>query len=109
MKERTFVYNDERISVKNLGDGRHVVKVTPGGAKIIAYISDGKATRYEAENASGDRQALFGIFPDSADAHVTPDGFCEVCTFDEFAGAVICYTLLECPPPIDQKQGPHIV
>ena len=50
MRQRTFAQVDESISVQGLDDGRQVVKVTPGGAKIVAYVSDGKATRYEAED-----------------------------------------------------------
>jgi hypothetical protein len=108
MRQRTFAQVDESISVQGLDDGRQVVKVTPGGAKILAYVSDGKATRYEAEDPDGNRQTLFGIVPDSADSSMTPDGLCEVCTFDEFAGSVICYTLIECPPfPGPKKMGPH--
>ena len=106
MTERTFTFTNEMISVEDLDDGRHVVKTTPGGAKILAYVSDGKAARYEAEDANGDRQQLLVITPDSSDTHITPDGFCEVCTFDEFAGSVICYTVLDCPPPMDVKLGP---
>ena len=108
MRQRTFNYTEESISVENLEDGRHVVKVTPGGAKILAYISDGEVTRYEAEDAEGNPQAVFGIMP-SSDSHLTPDGLCEICTFDSTAGAVFCYTILDCPPPIDVTKGPHFI
>jgi hypothetical protein len=109
MQQRTFAYTNEKISVENLGDGRHVVKVTPGGAKIVAYISDGNVTRYEAEDAEGNRQSVLGITPESSDTHVSPDGLCEVCTFDATFGIVFCYTVIDCPPPIDQKKGLHII
>jgi hypothetical protein len=39
---------------------------------------------------------------------VTPDGLCEICTFDATFGGVFCYTVLECPPPVDRKLGPNI-
>jgi hypothetical protein len=108
MRQRTFHQVDERISVQGLGNGRHVVKVTPGGARIVAYVSDGKATRFAAEAPDGKRQALFGIVPDSADTIVGIDGSCEVCTFDPDAGTVLCYPLLECPPFVGpEKMGPH--
>jgi hypothetical protein len=84
------------------------VKVTRGGAKILANVSEGKLTYYEAEDGSGNRQSLISIVPDSADAHVTPDGFCEICTFDATFGSVFCYTVLDCPPPVDRKLGPKI-
>ena len=108
MRQRIFTYTNESISVENLSDGRNVVKVTPGGAKIVAYISNGSVTRYEAEDATGNRQSLFGIIPDSSDTRVTPDGFCEVCTFDESFGSVFCYTTIDCPPPMNIIKGPHI-
>jgi hypothetical protein len=108
MLQRTFNFVDESISTEDLGNGRHVVKVTPGGARILAYVSDGTLSHYEAEDASGDRQPLFSIVPDSADSHVTPDGLCEICTFDATFGGVFCYTVLECPPPVDRKLGPKI-
>jgi hypothetical protein len=110
MAEATFNFTHEKISVEDLADGRHVVKTTPGGAKILAYVSDGKATRYEAEDPTGKRQQLLVVKPDSADVEVSPDGSCMVCTFDgTFAGAVVCYSLIECPPDTGPEvEGPHV-
>jgi hypothetical protein len=108
MAEVTFNFSDEKLSVEALGDGRHVVKETPGGAKIVAYVSGGKATRYEAEDPTGKRQQLFVVHPDSADAQITPDGFCMVCTFEADFSSVFCYTVIECPPdPGPTVEGPH--
>ena len=42
MAERTFTFSDETISIENLDDGSHVVKVGRDGTKILAYIVDGK-------------------------------------------------------------------
>ena len=107
MTQRTFNFTNERISVENLRDGRHVVKETPGGTKILAYVSDGAVVRYEAEDSAGNRQQLLGISPDSSDAEMTPDGLCEVCTYDATFDTVFCYTVLECPPPLETLKGPH--
>jgi hypothetical protein len=113
MTQKTFNFTDERISLENLGDGRHVVKLTPGGTKILAYISDGKVTRYEAEDSMGNRQTLFSISLDMPDSRVVSTGFipgtelCQVCVYEEAFDSVICYGVLECPPPMDIKQGPH--
>jgi hypothetical protein len=39
MEERTFQL--ESFSSEKLTDGRQVVKVSPGGTKILAYIENG--------------------------------------------------------------------
>ena len=97
-----FIFTNERISLENLGDGRHVVKVTPSKTKILAYIVDGKVTRYEAEDKMGNRQPLLSISQDIPDRSLIPgvfgDGFCQVCTYDAVYDSILCYTLIECPP-----------
>lgn len=102
MTQQMFTFTYEMIDLEGLGEGRHVVKVTPGGAKILAHILDGKVTRYEAEDSTGNRQALFMISQDIPQLQVIPglpgDRFCHVCTYDEVAGAPICFDLIECPP-----------
>jgi hypothetical protein len=50
MKERAFQL--ESFSSADLTDGRQVVKVSPGGTKILAYVENGKITRYEAEDSA---------------------------------------------------------
>jgi hypothetical protein len=108
MAEVTFNISDDKISVADLGDGRHVVMETPGGATIVAYVSDGKASRYEAADPTGQRQQLFVVRPDSADARITPDGFCMVCTFEADFSSVFCTTVVECPPDLGPTlEGPH--
>ena len=61
MMERTFNFTNETISVENLDDGSHVVKVGPDGTKILAYIVNGKLARYTAEDTTGNRKALLSI------------------------------------------------
>jgi hypothetical protein len=57
MEERTFRL--ESFSSEKLTDGRHVVKESPGGTKILAYVENGKITRYEAEDSSGNPRSVF--------------------------------------------------
>jgi hypothetical protein len=114
MAERTFTFSVETISIENLDDGSHVVKVGRDGTKILAYIVDGKLARYAAEDAAGNRKALLNITQESADSvqPILPGeaaGFeCQVCYFDEVAGAVVCHGVVECPPvpPPDELKGP---
>src|SRR5258706_13985849 len=57
MTEKTFTFTNERMPSENLVDGRQVVKVTPGGTKILANIVDGKITYYEAEDNTGNQRS----------------------------------------------------
>ncbi len=57
MEERTFQL--ESFSEEKLTDGRQVVNVSPGGTKILAYIENGKITRYEAEDSAGNPRSVF--------------------------------------------------
>ncbi len=104
MMERTFTFVDETISVDNRDDGSHVVKVAPDGTKILAYLANGKVTRYAAEDSSGNSKPLLSITAESPDLFksiipgITEDIPCMVCYHDEAVGAVICYQLIECPP-----------
>jgi len=116
MMERTFTFTDETISVKNLDDGSHVVKVGPDGTKISAYIADGKVARYAAEDSAGNRKPLLNISQESSDEvePIIPGetvGFaCRICYFDENIHGVVCYGVVECPSfPTDPKiMGRHI-
>jgi hypothetical protein len=56
MEERTFRL--ESFSSKDLTDGRHVVKVSPGGTKILAYVENGKIARYEAQDSAGNPRSV---------------------------------------------------
>ena len=58
MEERKLLFTGERISSQDLTNGRNVVKVTPGGTKILAVIEDGKFTHYEAEDSAGYQRPL---------------------------------------------------
>lgn len=108
MAEITFEASDDKLSVEGLDDGRHVVKETPGGTKIVAYVSDGKASRYEAEDPAGERQQLFVMRPDSADPQISPDGTCLICRYEPAFNSVFCYTVIECPPFVGPEPlGPH--
>jgi hypothetical protein len=119
MVERTFNFADETISVENLDDGSHVVKVAPDGTKILAYIEDGKLARYAAEDSKGNRKPLVVIIQESSDLPgdtsfnpIIPGksgSGCNLCYFDESAGTVVCYGTVECPPNVGPvKMGPHI-
>jgi hypothetical protein len=104
MMERTFVFADEAISVESRDDGSHVVKMTPDGTKIMAYVVNGKVARYTAEDSSGKSKPLLGITAESSDSYklifpgVTEGIACMICYHDEAAGAVVCYGAVECPP-----------
>ena len=50
MTQKTFTFTTERISSENQVDGRHALKVTPSGTKILAHITNGKITQYEADS-----------------------------------------------------------
>ena len=49
----------ESFSSANFTDGRQVVKVSPGGTKILAYVENGKVTRYEAEDSTGNSRSVY--------------------------------------------------
>ena len=66
MEERTFRL--ESFSSKDLADGRHVVKVSPRGTKILAYVEKGKVTRYEAEDSDGNPRSVFLVKESAPDA-----------------------------------------
>lgn len=110
MRQQTINHADEKISLTDLSDGRQVVMKTPGDVRIYAEVSNGEVTGFTAEDAAGERQSLLALVPDSADAHMSPDGLCEVCTYDATFDSVMCYTLIECPPPFEKVKvkGPHI-
>jgi hypothetical protein len=57
MEERTFRL--ESFSSENLPDGRQVVRESPQGTRIVAYVENGKITRYEAEDSSGNSRPVF--------------------------------------------------
>ena len=100
------------ISAENLDDGTHVVKVTPDGTKILAYIVDGRVARYAAEDSSGNHKQLLGITTASSDSFkpifpdVTEGIACMICYHDESAGAVVCYGTVECPPFVGPEKLP---
>ena len=54
--ENTFV---ESFSSENLLDGRRVVRESPQGTRTLAYVENGKITRYEAEGSSGNSRPVF--------------------------------------------------
>jgi hypothetical protein len=114
MMERTFTFTNETISVENLDDGSHIVKVGPDGTRILAYIEDGKVARYAAEDSTGNRKRVLSISQESSDSvepiipGETAGIACMICYSDESAGAVVCYGAVECPPFIGpEKMGPH--
>ncbi len=98
MAERTFHFTNERISYErnssqNLADGRHVMKVSPGGTKILANIVKGKITHYEAEDNAGNQRSLFIVkerTPAPSDEKTTFSDTCWICVDDGF-GSPICY------------------
>ena len=49
----------ESFSSENLLDGRRVVRESPQGTRILAYVENGKITRYEAEGSSGNSRPVF--------------------------------------------------
>jgi hypothetical protein len=114
MMERTFNFADETISVENLDDGSHVVKVGPDGTRILAYIVDGKLARYAAEDATGNRKSMLSITQESSDSvqpiipGETAGLACMICYHDENIGAEVCYGVVECPPvpSPDELKGP---
>lgn len=66
MEEKAFRL--ESFSSKDLTDGQHVVKVSPGGTKILAYVENGKITRYEAEDSAGNPRSVFLVKESAAGA-----------------------------------------
>lgn len=103
MAERTFNFTNERISAErisseHLADGRHVVKVTPEGVKILATIVKGKITSYEAEDDAGYQRSLFIVrerTPAPRGETTTfespiPSDLCWICVDSGF-GSPICY------------------
>jgi hypothetical protein len=109
MTQKTFTFTNERISSENLDNGRQVVKVTPGGTNILAYIVNGKITRYEAEDSTGNSRALFSISQSIPDGgHLVDTGFpfssaagdCWICSDDADFG-ILCYQVWcpDIPPP----------
>lgn len=113
MTQKTFTFTTERISSENQVDGRHVLKVTPGGTKILAHIVSGKITQYEAEDSTGNYRPLLSvsqIIPPGG--HIVDIGSpgspvgCWVCV-DDIDGGVFCYDI-ECPtvppPPTPLRQ-----
>lgn len=109
MTQKTFTFTEERISAENRDNGRQIMKVTPGGTKILAYILNGEITQYEAEDATGGRRTLFSvsqILPSGGHLVDTGGDFCWVCVDDADFG-IFCYQV-ECPPvpPPDQVLGP---
>ena len=111
MTQKTFTFTNERIASENRNDGRQIVKVTPGGTKILASIVDGEITHYEAEDSTGNYRSLFSVsqlIP--TEGHIVdigvPGSQCWVCTDDADFG-IFCYEI-ECPefPPPATKQNP---
>ncbi|WP_141842624.1 hypothetical protein [Humibacillus xanthopallidus] len=49
----------ESFSSEDLPDGLQVVKESPEGTKILAYVENGRITRYEAEDSSGNPRSVF--------------------------------------------------
>ncbi len=103
MAERTFNFTNERISYErissqNLADGRHVVKVTSEGLKILANIVDGQITSYEAEDNAGNQRSLFMIRErtpapggeTTTFSSVIPSDTCWICVDSGF-GSPICF------------------
>ena len=98
MTQKTFTFTNERISSENRVDGRQVVKVTPGGTKILASIVEGEITQYEAEDSTGNYRSLFSVsqFIPPGGHIVDLGSLCWVCVDDADFG-VFCYDI-ECPP-----------
>jgi len=65
MVKSIFYFLDEPLAdekyLQGLGDGRHQVKVAPGGAKILVHIVDGTVSSYEAEDDAGNQLPLVFI------------------------------------------------
>jgi len=91
MAEKTFTFIDERLSLENLTDGRQVVKVSPGGTKILANVVNGKITYYEAEDSAGNQRSVFLVKEMSAPSTTFSldlpfDGIWDwVCVLDELS------------------------
>lgn len=49
----------ESFSSADLPGGRHVVGESPEGTKILAYVEDGRISRYEAEDSGGNPRSVF--------------------------------------------------
>lgn len=103
MTQKTVTFTNERISSENRDDGRQVMKVTPGGTKILASIVDGEITQYEAEDATGNYRALFSfskLIP--LGGHLVDIGGpgsrvgCWICV-DDIGDSLFCYDV-PCPP-----------
>ena len=88
MTEKTFTFTNERMPSEHLGDGRQVVKVTPGGTKILATVVDGTITYYEAEDNTGNQRSLVFL----RERQLVPgfDDVCWICV-DDIGGGLFCY------------------
>jgi hypothetical protein len=49
----------ESFPAENPPDGRPVVRDRPQGTRILAYVENGKITRYEAADSSGNSRPVF--------------------------------------------------
>src|SRR5215472_6722688 len=97
MEERKLLFTGERISSQDLTNGRNVVKVTPGGTKILAVIEDGKFTHYEAEDDAGNQRPLSIVrvtaqapSEEKAALFALQDDLCWICV-DDGVGSPLCY------------------
>jgi hypothetical protein len=98
MEERLFHFLDESLFEENdlhtLPNGRHVMKVTPLSTKILAHVTEGKVTKYEAEDDAGNPLTIFSVTEtrpiiSSMDASSSTT-YCRICYIDE-DGVVHCY------------------
>ena len=96
MEERVFQFLDESLVEDNdlstLSDGRHVMKVTPLGTKILAHVAEGKITKYEAEDDAGKPLTIFSVTETRPDSKTISSfaRYCRICYIGE-DGVVHCY------------------
>ena len=106
MIHKKFNFSDERISSENLTDGCHVVKVTPSGTKLLAYVVDGKITRYEAGEEAGNQPLVFSVSVTTDKGQIFGMGSgCFTCIDEGGDIGVVCFDV-PCPPPSPEMVHP---